>query len=181
MKVILKFNWRIEQRVIMKKLLQIFLTLLLTIPALAQEVDPEETQIDPKAKDKINAARAAYITERLGLTPEEAEKFWPVYREYVQKRQDLRKQFREAKKAGKDEKELIDLDLKIKQQELDLEKDYSGRLQKVISAQKLMHLRQAEGDFRRLLIRQIQNQRVKQERRENMRERQQQRLQQRNN
>jgi hypothetical protein len=76
---------------------------------------------------------------------------------------------------------LIDLDLKIKQQELDLEKDYSGRLQKVISAQKLMHLRQAEGDFRRLLIRQIQNQRVKQERRENMRERQQQRLQQRNN
>jgi hypothetical protein len=165
----------------MKKILQIVLMLFLTIPVLAQEVDPEDAQIDPKAKEKINAARAAYITERLGLTTEEAEKFWPVYREYVQKRQDLRKQFREAKKAGESEEKLLDLDLKIKQQELDLEKDYSGRLQKVISAQKLMHLRQAEGDFRRLLIRQIQNQRVKQERRENMRERQQQRIQQRNN
>jgi hypothetical protein len=165
----------------MKKILQIVLMLALAIPALAQEVDPEEAQIDPKAKEKINAARAAYITERLGLTTEEAEKFWPVYREYVQKRQDLRKQFREAKKAGENEEKLLELDLKIKQQELDLERDYSGRLQKVISAQKLMHLRQAEGDFRRLLIRQIQNQRVKQERRQNMRDRQQQRIQQRNN
>lgn len=165
----------------MKKLLQIVLALLLAIPVFAQDADPEDAPIDPKAKEKINAARAAYITERLGLTPEEAEKFWPVYREYVQKRQHLRKQFREAKKSGKDEKELIDLDLKIKQQELDLEKDYSGRLQKVISAQKLMNLRQAEGDFRRILIRQIQQRQIRQERREGMRERQQQRLQQRNN
>ena len=165
----------------MKKLLQIMLALLLAIPVLAQETDPEDAAIDPKAKEKINDARAAYITERLGLTPEEAEKFWPVYREYVQKRQDLRKQFREAKKSGTAEKELIELDLKIKQQELDLEKDYSGRLQKVISAQKLMNLRQAEGDFRRILIRQIQQRQLRQERREGMRERQQQRLQQRNN
>jgi len=144
--------------------------------------DPEEAQsADPKVKEKINAARVAYITERLGLTSDEAEKFWPVYREYVQKRQTLRKQFHEAKKSGQDEKSLLDLDLKIKQQELDLEKDYSGRLQKVISAQKLMTLRQAEGDFRRLLLRQIQQRQLREDRRQNMRDRQQQRLQQRNN
>jgi hypothetical protein len=165
----------------MKKLLQLALALLFVVPAFAQDTDPEDTPVDPKAKQKINAARAAYITERLGLTTEEAEKFWPVYREYVQKRQDLRQEYRQAKKQGKPEKELIDLDLKIKQQQLDLEKDYSERLQKVISAQKLMNLRQAEGDFNRILIRQIQNQRGRQERRENLRDRQQQRLQQRNN
>ena len=167
----------------MKRLLQILLFVLCVTPAFAQEtVEPdEEVQIDPKAKAKIDAARIAYITERLGLTPEEAEKFWPVYREFVQKRQDLRKEYRQGVKRGVDEKTLIDLDLKIKQQQLDLERDYSGRLQKVVSAQKVITLRQAEGDFRRMLLRQIQQRQIRQEKREDIRERQQQRLQQRNN
>jgi len=171
----------------MKHLLTILLLLLLALPTVAQqETDPEDAPVetpaaDPKVREKINAARVAYITERLGLTSEEAEKFWPVYREFVQKRLDLRKQLREAKKSGQDEKALLDLDLKIKQQELDLDKDYSGRLQKVISAQKVMTLRQAEVDFRRLLLRQIQQRQMRDDRRQNMRDRQQQRLQQRNN
>jgi hypothetical protein len=167
----------------MKRLLQILLLVLCVTPAFAQEVveQDEEVQIDPKAKAKIDAARIAYITERLGLTPEEAEKFWPVYREFVQKRQDLRKEYRQGVKKGADEKTLIDLDLKIKQQQLDLERDYSGRLQKVVSAQKVITLRQAEGDFRRMLLRQIQQRQIRQEKREDIRERQQQRLQQRNN
>jgi hypothetical protein len=161
------------------KTLKIFLLLLCSLSAFAQDDDTDDIQqLDPKAEKKIIAAHAAYVTERLGLTPEEAEKFWPVYREYAQKRKELRQQFREAKRNGQDEKTLIDLDLKIKQQELDLEKDYSGRLQKVITPQKLMNLRQAEGDFRRLLLRQIQQ---RQQRREQMRDRSQQRLQQRNN
>jgi hypothetical protein len=163
------------------KTLRVFALMLLFFPAFAQDDDkkPDDVQpLDPKAEQKIKAAHAAYITERLGLTPEEAEKFWPVYREYAQKRQDLRKQFKEARTKGQDDKSLLDLDLKIKQQELDLEKDYSGRLQKVITPQKLINLRQAEGDFRRLLLRQIQQ---RQHRREQMRDRSQQRLQQRNN
>ena len=41
----------------------------------------------PEARRKIQAARIALISERLGLTPEQAEKFWPVYREFSQKRQ----------------------------------------------------------------------------------------------
>jgi hypothetical protein len=160
------------------KILKIFFLILISSSAFAQVDDPEEIPQDPKAREKINAARAAYITERLGLTAEEAEKFWPVYREYAQKRQEIRQQLRDARKSGKDEKTLLDLDLEVKQQELNLERDYSGRLQKIVTPQKLMNLRQAEGDFRRLLLRQIQQ---RQERRQQMRDRSQQRLQQRNN
>jgi hypothetical protein len=104
-----------------------------------------------------------------------------VYREYAQKRQEIRQQLKTAKEKGTSEKELLDLDLKVKQQQLDLEKDYSGRMQKVITPQKMMNLRQAEGDFRRLLLRQIQQRQMQQERRQQQRERTQQRLQQRNN
>jgi len=161
--------------------LKIVLLILLAIPAFSQDDEPDNLPRDPKAQQKIKAAHAAYITERLGLTPEEAEKFWPVYREYSQKRQEIKLQFRDAKKSGQDEKNLLDLDLKIKQQELDLEKDYSGRLQRIITPQKLMNLRQAEGDFRKLLLRQIQQRQLQQERRQQLRERSQQRLQQRNN
>jgi hypothetical protein len=166
------------------KALKIFLFVLLTVPGFAQqqpETPAEPIEVDPRAQEKIKAAHAAYITERLGLSSGEAEKFWPVYREYAQKRQEIRQQFRDARRSGKDEKELLDLDFKVKQQELDLEKDYSGKFQQVISPQKVMHLRQAEGDFRKLLLRQIQQRQMQRERQQEMRDRSQQRLQHRNN
>jgi hypothetical protein len=123
--------------------------------ALGQRFERDSVR-NPQAREKIRAAHAAYITERLQLTASEAEKFWPVYREYGQKRRDLRNPFRDARKAGADEKTLLDLDLKIKQQELDLEKEYSQRFEKIISPEKVVKLQQAEADFRKLLLRQIQ-------------------------
>ena len=165
----------------MMRLAKIFLFSLISFGAMAQDDDQEIVQPDPKAEQKIKAAHAAYITERLGLTPEEAEKFWPVYREYSQRRQEIRQQLKTARDKGTPEKELLDLDLKLKQQQLDLEKDYSGRMQKLITPQKLMNLKQAEGDFRKLLLRQIQQRQMHQERRQQQRERTLQRLQQRNN
>jgi hypothetical protein len=136
----------------MKKLLTIFLLSWITCNALAQD---DEVIKDPTAREKIIAARAAYITQRLAFTPDQAEKFWPVYNEYAQKRKDLHLQYRRAKKSGEDETALVELGLTIKQQELDLEKEYSERLLKIISAQQLLSLRQAEQDFRKLLLRQL--------------------------
>jgi hypothetical protein len=109
-------------------------------------------------REKIKAAHAAYITERLELTSGEAEKFWPVYREYGEKRKAIRQQYREAKRNG-DEKALVDLRLNLKQQELDLEKAYSARFLEIIPAEKMVRLQQAETDFRKLVLRQIQQRR----------------------
>lgn len=111
---------------------------------------------DPEAREKIRAAHAAYITERIGLTSSESERFWPVYREYNEKRRELRQQLRASNHAEADHQKLLELDLKLKQQELDLEKDYTGRLQQIIPAEKLVKLRQAEMDFRRLILRRVQ-------------------------
>ena len=147
---------------------------------MAQDDEPALDN-DPKARARIDAARAAYITERLGLTTEEAERFWPVYREFASKRQELRQQYVGAKRSGKSDQELVDLGLKIKQQELDLEKDYSGKMLNVISAQKLMNLRTAEREFTRIILQQIQQRQQQSERRQQFREEQQDRLQRRNN
>jgi hypothetical protein len=166
----------------MKSLLTIIIFAWMACPAFGQAPEDESPQPqDPKVAARIDAARAAYITERLGLSAEEAERFWPIYREFSGKRQELHQQFRAAKKEGKDEQALVNLGLQIKQQELDLEKDYSGRMMKIISAQKLMNLRTAEREFTQIIIRQIQQRQQQIDRRQQLRDRQQERMQQRNN
>lgn len=137
----------------MKRYALIFLLTSAFLPALAQRGQP---QGNPDTKEKIRAAHAAYITERLELTPGEAEKFWPVYREYAEKRRGLRRQLRETRRDEANEEKLLELDLKIQQDELDLGKEYSQKFQKIIPAEKLIKLRQAEADFRKLIFRQIQ-------------------------
>ncbi len=167
----------------MKDLIKIFFLVLFAISAAAQD-DDNLPQQEPKVREKIEAARIAYITDQLELTPEEAEKFWPIYREFAQKRRDIRREIREAGRnaePGKSDQEIVDQQFKAKQKELDLEKDYSGRLLKVISAQKLRSLPQAERKFRQMLIDQIQRRQMQQERQQNLRDRNQRQLQQRNN
>lgn len=138
----------------MKNVIFLFFTLATTL-AFGQRPERDSVR-NPQAREKIRAAHAAYITERLQLTASEAEKFWPLYREYGQKRRQAHEQLREARRAGADEKVLLDLDLKVKQKELDLDKEYSKRFEEIISPEKVVKLHQAEADFRKLVLRQIQ-------------------------
>jgi hypothetical protein len=170
----------------MKNIITLLVGLFMMGAVFAQEEEPVKP--DQNAQEKIKAARIAFITERLGLTPAEAEKFWPVYREFSVKRDELRQQYRENRKnpdpkktPEENEKESLELGLKLKQHELDLEKEYSGKLLNVVPAQKVMALRKAETDFRRILIDQIQKRQTLQQQRQRQLDRNDQRLRQRNN
>lgn len=169
----------------MKNIILLLFSLLFLTSAFAQE---EEVVKDPKAQEKIKAARIAFITERLGLTPEEAEKFWPVYREFSTKRIELKKQYEQkrntpdpSKTPDQNEKENIEYGLQIRQRELDLEKEYSTKLLNVVPPQKVMALRGAEDDFRKLVIKQIQQRQNMQKQRQQQRNQNEQRLKLRNN
>lgn len=143
---------------------------------------------DAQVQEKIKNLRIAYISDKLGLTPDQAEKFWPIYREFSDKRREIRQEFVDARKEIKTDnpdparqEELVKLGLAVKQRELDLEKNYSERLLRVISAQQMLNLRKAEGDFQRIILEQIQQRRMIQQRNETIRERNQRlREQQRN-
>ena len=171
----------------MRPLLKILIVILTTLPAFAQE-DEMPSAVDPKVEAKVRAAHIAYITDQLALTPEEAEKFWPIYREFGEKRKGLRQELRDMKKnpdpnktQDQIDKELVDKQFDVKQKELNLEKDYSGRLLKVISAQKLRTLPDAERRFRQMILDQIQRRQLQQEQHRNLKDQTQKRLQQRNN
>ena len=146
----------------------------LGIRASAQQPEPGD---NATLKDKIRAAEIGYLSKQLELTPAEAEKFWPIYNEFTQKRTGLRQQYKDAERNinpnnpdPKQQQALVDLGLKIKQDELTLEKEYSGRLMNVISAQQMLNLRQAERDFRNIIINMLNNRRLQQQRKENFRD-----------
>jgi len=148
--------------------------------ALAQD------STSPEARQKIQAARIALITERLGLTPDQAEKFWPVYREFSEKRQETRQEFLRARQrhdpktsSEEDNRRLVQMGLEVKQRELNLEKEYSERLLRVIDTRQMISLKKAEDDFRQMILRRIEQQRNMQDRRDQLRDRNQDQLERR--
>jgi len=148
---------------------------LMMISSLAQDTEEDLPAQDSRVRSKIQAARIAYITDQLDLTPAEAEKFWPIYREFSAKRRDIRLQLRDARRNAdanttteQADQELVKKQFEIKQEELNLEKDYSARLLKVISAQKLRALPEAERKFRRIILDQIQRRKLPDERRQKL-------------
>ena len=137
-------------------------------PALSQQID--------EAREKIESARIALITERLELTPSQAEKFWPVYREYQERLNSLRMEFRQAQGgvrkdnlSEEESRKMVELGLQLKEQQLSLEKTYSDRLSKIITNRQLLALRKAEDDFRRMLLERLERRRDFQRRRDNRR------------
>ncbi len=122
----------------------------------------------PEAMKKIEAAKIALITERLELTPQQAEKFWPIYREFLNQRKEIRKDFDIARrtfdpnKASEEEnKKMLEMANKVKERQLKLEQQYSGRMLNVITTRQLNNLRKAETDFKEMLIRRIRADKMK--------------------
>lgn len=108
--------------------------------------------------DKVEAARVSFITQKVNITPSEAQSFWPIYNEYNDKVKALRKNFRHQYKGQEDfktEKEADDFlnaELKLKQSECDLQKEYIEKFKKVLGAKKTALLRRAEEEFKRKII-----------------------------
>ena len=126
---------------------------LLTTGVFAQE----------QAKEKIESARIGFITERLGLTPDQAERFWPLYNEYRTKNRDAAIKFQQYKRdfdpssaSEEDSKRLVEMELDMKQRRLNLEREYSKKMLDVITTQQVASLRKAEQDFRGILLRRLQ-------------------------
>jgi len=123
--------------------------------------------------EKVKALKTAFITDRLDLSSDEAEKFWPVYNQYEKELHQLQVVERMAildqiaEKGGVSkmtEKESADLLQKI----LDLnekihlkEKSKYLGLKKVITSQKILKLIKVEESFKRELFKLLQEQRNK--------------------
>ncbi len=98
--------------------------------------------------DKIEALRVAFISQRLNLTPEEAQKFWPIYNQYVADMKKLRDNFG----MGPDKPKLTaEQSLDFEQKKLDLKKSYKAKFETVIGKEKVNTLYALEEEFKQKL------------------------------
>jgi Spy/CpxP family protein refolding chaperone len=113
--------------------------------------------------ENIEAAKVAYLTDKLELSPDQAQKFWPVYNEYENKRRELMRNYRGGYKRNLEEmseqeaKARIDEMFETKEKELALEKEYVTKYQRVLSQKQIIHLYRAEHEFTKLLLKRLDN------------------------
>lgn len=116
-------------------------------------------------QNRIENTRIAYITRELNLTPEQAQRFWPLYNEYSVKRRELRRthdQLRSSASPTLSEDQARDNLKQIiaaSKSELNLTEDYFGKFQKAISARQVAQLYKAEREFGMVMMRELRTQR----------------------
>jgi hypothetical protein len=93
---------------------------------------------------KIQAMEMAFITKELNLSPNEAQKFWPVFNQY---RNELKSLVAEKKMGDQLEKQ---------QKTLDIRKKYRDDFSKVISQERANKVFETEGEFKSLVRREFQ-------------------------
>lgn len=115
----------------------------------------------PGKQDKVEALKVSFITQKLSLSPQEAQSFWPVYNEYSDKIKFARRNFRiqygnvNEFKSDKEADEYLNAEFKLKQTEQDLHKEYVEKFKKLIGSKKTALLRLAEEEFKKEIIKTI--------------------------
>lgn len=117
--------------------------------------------------ERIKSLRIGYISNKLDLTPEEAQKFWPIFNTFDAKQFHLRLKKKQImlKLKPQNSGSITDAEMKIlldESENLDSEiqlnrKLFVKNLQAIISPQKILILKQLEDDFKNEIIKQIKN------------------------
>ena len=120
------------------------------------------------AQERIKTLKVAFITERLSLSSSEAQAFWPIYNAHEDNLESLkRKERREIRGKLVDfenlsEKEaaaLLEQSLEIEKEKHRLNMLFIDDIRQVLSAKKTFLLIKAEEDFKKRLLREIQQRR----------------------
>jgi Spy/CpxP family protein refolding chaperone len=110
-------------------------------------------QQDGGNENAIESLKIAFLTKQLDLTPDEAQKFWPVYNQYTM----------ELKKMRKDH---TGDELEMREKALTLTKRFKPELIKCVGPNKFNRLLKSEGDWHQVVRDEIKR---RQEQRQKMR------------
>ncbi len=105
--------------------------------------------------EPARSTKIAYITKRLDLSPEEAQKFWPIYNQYAE---ELKRARQDAIRNSKSE---IELDESL----LNIRKKYSVLFGQAISPQKIDIFFKSEKEFGAFVQKEMERRQLKNQRR----------------
>ena len=145
----------------MKYMYTILFALLLSTSLSAQNADRKmkREQRQEKMESRIESQKIAYFSQKLDLSSEEAQLFWPIYNEYQSKMKEMRQQNKKdwtIQDISEDEaNEVLNSLLSREQNELDIKKQYLNKLKTAVPAKKVTQLYILEKQFREEILAKI--------------------------
>ena len=119
------------------------------VHAVAQEDKAEEGKNDG---GRLAAYKIAYLTKKLNLSTEEAQKFWPIYNQYEA----------EVRKTRMDARANKTKEIETEEKLLNIRKRYDGEFSKAISKEKVNTFFRAEKEFGAVIQRELMERRQQQ-------------------
>ncbi|MFC4721267.1 hypothetical protein ACFO5O_02955 [Geojedonia litorea] len=120
--------------------------------------------------ERIKALKVAFITERLELSENEAQKFWPIYNSFEESYHKLRKQAYDKRKkenleslSEEEAKTLLTEMSVIENQKHKLREQFTKDLLKAIPAKKIILLKATEDAFNKRMFEEYKKRRQKKE------------------
>lgn len=147
-----------------KRTFEKLVVLVLALSAITSVSAQHTREEFHKQKEKIEAHKVAFLTDRLDLSPGEAEKFWPVYNKHREKIENERKQFREAHdykpsdiETMSDEEANTFLNDQIahEQKMLNYREELIEALRNILPPQKILILNESEREFKVQLMKRV--------------------------
>lgn len=118
--------------------------------------------------ERIRTEKIAFFTRRLNLTSEEAERFWPVYNDFSNRRMKMNQERNALVKyasqnysnlSAAELEEAGDKLIEFQLNEADLAREYHEKFKKVLPPEKVIKLYAAEVQFNTFLLNQLQDRR----------------------
>ena len=132
----------------MKKILLIIVIALgASLVSVAQDEDGDKNN-----GGRLEALKIGYLTKKLNLSTDEAQKFWPIYNQYMG----------EIRKTRFDARQNKEGEIPTEEKLLNIRKKYNGEFNKALSSEKVNTFFKAEKEFGTVLQKELMERRMQQ-------------------
>jgi hypothetical protein len=137
----------------MKTLIYPVLFILLSIQTIEVYGQRPGQQIDP---ERLQAARIAFISTRLDLKPEQAEKFWPIFNQFTDQKEAVLRQMANLTRGVSEISEeeatsRIQQRFQLEEKLIKDERAFVAEASKILSSKQILMLHNIARDFARQL------------------------------
>ncbi|MFC2104523.1 hypothetical protein ACFLS4_04135 [Bacteroidota bacterium] len=127
-------------------------------------VNAQDTQTKSEKEQEYKSQKIAFFTDKIGLTPEEAQIFWPIYNNYWDKKNSIIADRKEKMTYFADHSEDMSNDEMIKyadqyinyeMQLAELLDEYHKKFKKILPIEKVMKIYLADYEYKTYLLKKI--------------------------
>jgi hypothetical protein len=144
------------------------LSVILLLCNLSLALNAQERKGREEHIEKFRSMKIAFFTERLELTPGEAEIFWPAYNEHEKKMREFsrHRHFRPRNieerleiMTDQEAENMVDEMMEARKKEVQLEAAFHEDLKKILPPKKVVKFYNTEIQFREYMLRRIRDER----------------------